>query len=290
MTDATALLLVGHGTRSAAGVRQYWELAAGIGARAPGLTIGGGFIELAKPALDAAVDDLAERGMRTIVAVPLVLLGAGHMKDDGPAVLARARQRHPDLHFAYGRHLGIHPLVLDTAEQRARAAIGMGDPADWAVALIGRGSSDPDANSDLYKVARLLGDSRGFGLVEPGFVSLARPSVTDVLERCRRLGARRVAVVPYFLFTGDLVARIRKQAAAWERTHPGLEVRCGPELGPDSRIAALVLERHQEALVGAARMNCDCCIYRAPLPGYESLVARPVAVDRHDHDHDHGGR
>jgi sirohydrochlorin ferrochelatase len=171
--------------------------------------------------------------------------------------------------FAYGRHLGIHPLVLAVAEDRIMAAIGDHDPAQTAVVLVSRGSSDPDANADLYKVARLLWDSRGPAMVEPAFVSLARPSVSDALERCRLLGASRIVVVPYFLFTGVLVDRIADQVAAWAAAHPGIDVRPGPHLGADPRVAELVLARYSEALAGGAHMNCDLCVYRHPLPGYE---------------------
>jgi len=45
-------------------------------------------------------------------------------------------------------------------------------------------------------------------------------------------------------------------------------VRVGPELGPDPRLARLVLERYREAIEGDVRMNCDCCKYRVALPGY----------------------
>src|SRR5206468_1702732 len=84
-----------------------------------------------------------------VVGVPLVLLGAGHMKLDGPAALDRGRRRHPDVHFDYGRALAIHPLVLDVAAARV--------PRDAdAVVVVGRGSSDPDANADLFKIGRLL--------------------------------------------------------------------------------------------------------------------------------------
>src|SRR5438094_2564937 len=209
-----ALLLVGHGSRSAAGVAEYWELAAAVRAQAPDLRVGCGFIELAEPDLDTAIDDLVAGGATSVAAVPLVLLGAGHLKDDGPATLARGRERHPHVRFAYGRDLGIHPLVLDVATDRIHTAVG-DDPGDWAVVVVGRGSSDPDANADLYKVSRLLWDSRRVDLVEPAFVSLAPPSVPDALDRCYRLGARRIAVFPYFLFTGVLVERIRAQTHAW---------------------------------------------------------------------------
>lgn len=271
MADTPALLIVGHGSRSTAGVAEYWDLARVVSQTAPELDVGCGFIELASPDLDTAVDRLVERGAASVVAVPLVLLGAGHMKDDGPAALHRGRHRHPAVRFAYGRQLGLHPLVLAVAEDRIRAAVDEddGDPATTAVVLVSRGSSDPDANADLYKVARLLWDSRGLALVEPAFVSLAEPGVPAALERCRRLGATRIVVVPYFLFTGILVDRIAAQVAEWASGHPGIDARPGPHLGADPRIARLVLERYREALAGGAHMNCDLCVYRHVLPGYE---------------------
>lgn len=283
--QAPALLLVGHGSRSAKGVAAYWEFAAVLRDRAPDLRIGCGFIELSEPDLDTAIDDLVAGGATSVIAVPLVLLGAGHLKSDGPAALARGRQRHPGVSFAYARDLGIHPSVLAVAEERIKH-----NAAADAVVLVSRGSSDPDANSDLYKVGRLLADSRGLGLVEPAFVSLAPPDVAAALERCRRLGASSIAVVPYFLFTGVLVDRIEAQAAEWAASHPGIAVRVGPELGPDPRIADLVLERYHEARRGEARMNCDCCIYRVALPGYESKVGAPASSGHgHHHHHDEGG-
>jgi sirohydrochlorin ferrochelatase len=267
VADHPALLLVGHGSRSAAGVKEYWALADLMRRHEPSVPVVGGFIELAQPDLDAAVDDAVASGAGAVVAVPLVLLGAGHMKDDGPAALARARRRHPGVEFRYGRSLHIHPLVLAVAADRIAEAAAGWSRDHTSVVLVGRGSSDPDANADLYKVARLLQDSGGMAGVEPAFVSLASPSVADALERCRRLGAMRVAVVPYFLFTGVLVHRIRHQARGWQAGHQTIQVGLGNHLGADLRIAQLVWERYREALAGDARMNCDCCIHRAPLPG-----------------------
>ncbi|MGI8810253.1 MAG: sirohydrochlorin chelatase [Acidimicrobiales bacterium] len=269
MAESPALLIVGHGSRSAAGVAEYWDLARVVSATAPELDVGCGFIELASPDLDTAVDRLVARGAASVVAVPLVLLGAGHMKDDGPAALHRGRHRHPAVRFAYGRQLGLHPLVLAVAEDRIRTAVGDDDPGDTAIVLVSRGSSDPDANADLYKVARLLWDSRGLAMVEPAFVSLAQPSVPAALDRCRLLGAARIVVVPYFLFTGILVDRITDQVAEWGSAHPEVDARPGRHLGADPRIAQLVLERYREALAGDAHMNCDLCVYRHALPGYE---------------------
>jgi sirohydrochlorin ferrochelatase len=156
------------------------------------------------------------------------------------------------------------------------------------VVVVGRGSTDPDANADLVKAARLLADGRrlatggpeerpagptpALGFVEAAFVSLARPAVADALDRCRALGARRIGVVPYFLCTGLLVERIGEQARAWAVNHPDTEVVVGQHMGIDQRLVELVWTRYDEALGAHVTMNCDGCLYRTPLPGYEDRV------------------
>lgn len=276
-----AMLVVGHGSRDADGVDEFWELAGTIRAAAGDLLTGFGFIELASPTVDEAIDDLVAGGATEIVSVPLVLLAAGHLKNDGPAALARARARHPDVHFSLARDLGIEPHVLEIAADRIRDAAGATDPEKLGVALIGRGCSDPDACADLWKVSRLLADGRGLGTVEPGFVSVAAPSVPETLERLRLLGAGTAVVAPFFLFAGVLRNRIYREAAAWAQEHPEVEVRGSDHLGPDPRLARLVLERYREAQAGDVRMNCDLCAYRVQLPGYESKVGTPISLTPH---------
>ncbi len=275
------MLVVGHGSRDAAGVAEFWELAKTIRATAGELLTGFGFIELAAPTVDEAIDELVALGATEIVSVPLVLLAAGHLKNDGPSALARARARHPGVRFVLGRDLGIEPRVLEIATDRIRDTAGDADPEKLGVALIGRGCSDPDACADLWKVSRLLADGRGLGTVEPGFVSVATPSVPQTLERLRLLGVGTAVLAPFFLFTGVLRNRISAEAAAWAREHPEVEVRGAGHLGPDPRLARLVLERYREARAGDVRMNCDLCAYRVQLPGYESQVGTPISLTPH---------
>jgi energy-coupling factor transporter ATP-binding protein EcfA2/sirohydrochlorin ferrochelatase len=277
----TDLLLIGHGSRDPAAAKEFGAMVELVEARLAGRRVAGGFLELSDPPIDAAVDDLVAAGADDVVAVPYVLFGAGHLKDDGPAVLARARRRHPGVRFRLARDLGTHPAVLDVAEERARAVLARlpdGDDAGTAVVLVGRGSTDPDACAEMVKFARLLGDGRGLGLVEAAFVSMTRPSVSEALDRCRRLGARRVAVVPLFLFPGVLVDRIGEQAAAFAAEHPDLTVAVGDPLGPHPRLADLVVERFGEPQTGDVRMNCDVCSYRVRLPGFEERVGTPLSL------------
>ena len=289
-----ALLLAAHGTTDQAGVDAFAALTERVGklAAADGTRVAGGFIELSEPPLREAVAGLAAAapgppaagGKVSMVAVPLMLSAAGHAKGDIPAALARERTRHPGLSWTYARPLGPHPALLDLLADRIAAVSGPDAPA---VLLVGRGSTDPDANADVVKTARLLWEGRDYPLAETAFVSLARPDVAQGLERCRLLGARRIVVARYFLFPGVLPDRVAEQAAAYAAAHPELDIRCTDVLGDCDEIAALVYERYHEALAGDIRMNCDVCVYRIAMPGFEHRVGEPQHPHDHPHDHVH---
>jgi sirohydrochlorin cobaltochelatase len=283
------LLLVGHGTRDPAGVAAFTAFTARLAAAfaMQGIDVAGGFIELSDPPLRDAVTELTRRGHRRVVAVPLVLSAASHAKSDIPAALARERARHPGLDWSYGRPLGPHPVLLELLAERVAA---QHEPAAGrsasAVLLVGRGSTDPDANAEVCKTARLLWEGRDYAFAETAFVSLASPDVPAGLERCRLLGAGQVIVARYFLFPGILPDRIADQAGAYGTAHPDVDVRCTDVLGDTDELAGLVAERYHEALAGDIRMNCDVCAYRTALPGFEHRVG--AAQQPHAHPHDDG--
>ncbi|MDO0928308.1 sirohydrochlorin chelatase [Streptomyces sp. TG1A-8] len=302
-TPPPALLIAGHGTRDEAGAEAFRDFVRELGRRHPHLPVAGGFIELSPPPLGEAVAELVERGVRRFAAVPLMLVSAGHAKGDIPAALAREKERHPGISYTYGRPLGPHPALLRVLERRLEEALAgtSGERSDVTVLLVGRGSTDPDANAEVHKAARLLWEGRGYAGVETAFVSLAAPDVPSGLDRCARLGARRIVVLPYFLFTGILPDRVERQARDWAAAHPELEVRSADVVGPEPELLDLVMERYEEAVGGDLRMNCDSCVYRIALPGFEDKVGLPQQPhfhpdddghhhgDGHGHGHHHGG-
>ena len=278
MTSDPALLIVGHGTRSTVGAAQFRAFVDRVRARAGGLPVDGGFIELSAPPVADAVARLVAAGHRRLGVVPLTLVAAGHAKGDIPGSLARETQRHPGLTYAYGRPLGPHPTLLTMLADRIAAVRG---PGPTTVLLVGRGSTDPDANAEVAKLARLLREGRAYTDVEFAFISLAEPGVPAGLERARRLGATSVVVAPYFLFGGLLPDRVAAQARAWAADHPEVTVAVAGLLGDTDELADLVLERYREALAGDIRMNCDTCMYRVALPGFEHRLG----AAQHPHDH-----
>jgi sirohydrochlorin cobaltochelatase len=285
-----ALLIIGHGSRDPRGAREFHELVAMVRERAPALAVEGGFIELSRPPISECVKRLAEGGARNIAAVPLMLLAAGHAKDDVPATLVREKMAHPEVQFRYGRALGIRPELLLLIDERISAVVPEEEKKETAVLIVGRGSSDPDANSDLAKISRLFYEGRPYPLVEAGYVSLTPPNVVEGLERLKRLGARRIAVFSYFLFTGILEERICRQSEEFAAANPEVAISYTGYFGPHEKVVDLLLERYHEALSGDIRMNCDVCVHRVALPGFEKKVGAPATPHYHPNEpgHSHG--
>ena len=169
------------------------------------------------------------------------------------------------------------------------------------LAVVGRGTSDPDANGNVAKVARMLWEGMGFGWAEVGYSGVAHPRVDALLERAARLGLRRIVVFPYFLFTGVLVRRIYAQTDVVAARHPEIEFVKAGYLNDHPLVLDTFVERIQGIAAGDVNMNCLLCKYRERIIGHETAVGAPqrahhhhVEGDRHGrahhhhhHDHDH---
>ncbi|QFQ96366.1 sirohydrochlorin chelatase [Streptomyces phaeolivaceus] len=288
ITPPPALLIAGHGSRDDAGAEGFRDLLRELGRRHPELRVGGGFAEPFRPGLGEAVAELVERGVRRFVVVPLAWEPAGRAEADVAAALAQVRERHPEVSYGLGRPPGPRPALLDLLERRVEEALGSasprtpGDRADVTVLLVGHGSLDPEANAEVHRAARLLWEGRGYGGVEPAFVSSAAPDVPSGLDRCVRLGARRIVVLPYFPLGGVPADRVRQQTEGWAAARPEIGVRSADVVGPEPELLDLIVERYREALEGGPRMNRVAGLPRQP-------QGRPDDDGQHGHDHHHWG-
>ena len=273
----TGILLVGHGTRSAEGRRELLQIGNMVESAVGGVTVETGFLELCEPTAGDALDRLVARGARQVSVVPLMLNAAGHAKSDVPAVVLEGRQRHPGVHLTYGRALGVDHVTISVARRRILAAGGDGA----SLLVVARGTSEPEANADGARVARLLAELTSAPFVVTGFSGLTWPLVPDALDQCRRLGAASIVQFAWYLCTGVLVDRMREQGEEWSG-HTGIPVRWAGHLGPDADLVPLIVARAAEALEGAVVMSCDLCSYRAPFPGLENRVGQPAGVG-HSH-------
>ena len=218
------VLLAGHGTRDAAGVAGFLELARQVAAREPQLPIEPCFLELAKPDIAAGLAALKKRGVERVVTMPLLLFAAGHAKHDIPTAVAAAAAPLSLIPLAQTPHLGCHPLVVELSALRYAEALAGRPPVEAAetlLLLIGRGSTDPEAIAEMEQfgacrraAAYQAVGQPPLGRVEICYAALARPTLAEGLATAATAGARRVVVQPHLLFEGKLISDIRRQVAA----------------------------------------------------------------------------
>ncbi|MCG8351363.1 MAG: sirohydrochlorin chelatase [Chloroflexales bacterium] len=282
--ERSALLLVGHGTADPAGQAEYERLAALLSDRLMTF-VQPCFLELADPPIAQAIDECVTAGFQHIVALPLLLGAASHQKNDIPTALNLARARWPEVSIYYGTPLGAQYTLVCTLAERvdlARAAANTQiPPEETALAIIGRGSRDPDSNAEVARIARLLWEGRGYGWVEYGFYGLSQPDTAVTLDRCVALGAKQVVVLPYLLFTGRIHQRIGILVEAAQQRHREIAFLLAEHLGEHPGVIAAIRQRYEEALNDTATMNCDVCKYRQLMPGFTAEFGLPQTSDHH---------
>jgi len=307
MTEKVGVMLCGHGSRDAGAVQEFGDLAQYLKGRLTDFEVEYGYLEFARPIIREGLDKLRAAGCRRVLAIPGMLFAAGHAKNDIPSVLNAYQARHDGLQIDYGRELAIDLKMIRAAGDRVREAIDVagGDVPlhETLLVVVGRGASDPDANSNVAKVTRMLWEGLGLGWAETAYSGVTFPLVEPALDHAARLGYRRIVVFPYFLFTGILVERIYHYTDQVAARHPEIEFIKAPYLNDHPLVLETVESRVAEILDGTNNMNCQLCKYREQVLGFEADVGRAQEShhhhvegagvdsengDGHHHHHDHG--
>ena len=305
-------MVCGHGSRDEGAVAEFEKLAVAIRDRADGIPVEYGFLEFATPVIKEGLAALVDQGVTDVLAVPGMLFAAGHAKNDIPSVLNTWAAGADGIDIRYGRELAIDLKMLRAAADRIQEALdAAGDDVpieETMLVVVGRGASDPDANSNVAKVMRMLWEGFGFGWGETAYSGVTFPLVEPGLEHAAKLGYRRIVVFPYFLFTGVLVRRIYDYTDAVAARHPDIEFIKAPYLNDHPMVIETFMERIDEIRSGENNMNCQLCKYREQVLGFEAEVGLAQEshhhhvegigtsdapsqghqhANEHDHDHDH---
>jgi sirohydrochlorin cobaltochelatase len=288
LPQSRPLLAIGHGTRDADGRQTFLDFIATYQAADRSRPVIPCFLELTEPTIQEGVDLCVEQGYTELSALPILLFAARHNKFDVTNELDRARERHPQVTFHYGRHFGITPGLLDLWQER----LALLDTPEWnpqqidrsetVLLFVGRGSSDPDANGDAFKMARMLWEGSGYKTIEICFIGITHPRLEEGFHRARYYNPKRIIVLPYFLFTGALVKKIFRIAEEQQALFPDVPIVALPEIGIVSELLQIVRDREIETHLGQVQMNCEMCKFRRAFS-----AANPHAGHHHHDDHHH---
>ena len=313
MEEKYGVMVCGHGSRDEDAVSEFLNFAKKLKNQLLQYELDWGFLEFANPVIKSGLDSLREKGIREIMSVPVMLFAAGHAKNDIPSVLNAYQAQYPELSISYGRELGIDLKLIRAAGERVKDAIERADgdisPEETLLMVVGRGASDPDANSNVSKVTRMLWEGLGLGWAETAYSGVTFPLIKPGLEHASKLGYKRIVVFPYFLFTGILVKRIYQYTDMVAAEHPEIQFVKASYLNDHPLVLDTFSERVEEIRNGVNNMNCKLCKYREQFLGFENEVGLRqeshhhhvegigtghshsqghVHSHNHDHPHDHG--
>ncbi len=284
----TGVMICGHGSRSQSAVDEFKVLAEKLPAYLPSdWMVDYGYLEFANPVIRVGLDALRDAGCDRILAVPGMLFAAMHAKNDIPTVLNTYAAEH-GIDVRYGRELGVDPKMIAASADRITQAVAQANADHGEVPLhetclvvIGRGASDPDANGNVSKVARMLWEGLGFGWCEVGYSGVTFPLVEPCLQHVARLPYKRVVVFPYFLFSGILIDRIYGFTDQVAAEYPHLQFVKAGYLGDHPKVLETFAERITEQVGEVPPPNCATCKYRTQILGFEAEVGAPQESHHH---------
>ena len=127
----------------------------------------------------------------------------------------------------------------------------------------------------------MLWEGIGFGWGEVCYSGVTFPLVAPGLEHAVRLGYRRIVVFPYFLFTGVLVKRIYAITDQIAEQFPDIEFLKAGYLNDHPKVIDTFEARIHGIGTGDNAMNCQLCIYREQVVGFEALQGLPQMSHHH---------
>jgi sirohydrochlorin cobaltochelatase len=271
--DGGAVLVVGHGTRNPVGASQLLNLVAQMqsvtekSGQFQNTCFQGCFLELAEPSIQQAMEQLANRGVRRIIVVPVLLFTAAHAKEDIPESVASAAELFGIQVVKQTSSLGTHSSVLSLVHERfqevARLEQGSACPQKACalvkctrsgcdgsgilqgrigLAMVGRGTSDESALAQMRKLTSLHADRLQLRHCQTGFFAGGRPSVDELLQEAVSWDCDTVVVQPHLLFEGELVNQLRAKVSLMQCLSPNKNWLMTRTLGADPLLAETLVQ------------------------------------------------
>ncbi len=270
------ILLCGHGSRTKTGTAAFKKMVNTLKSRYSEYEVDYGFLEFNHPLYEAAVERMYQKGIRDIIALPVILFAGSHAKNDIPYELNTIQSYYPDLRIRMGKHLGVSTFLLQLAQQLLEEKERELPPIprrETCLVVVGRGTTDPDANSDVHKLCSMLSEGMGYGFATVGYSGMAYPSVPETLKLVEKLNFKRTMVIPFFFFTGVLLERIYAAVEDFERGSENQYHYTKP-FGSDELVLKAFDERLEQVKEGTGNMNCQLCKYRKQIIGFEQELGK----------------
>ena len=239
----TAVLLIGHGSRDKEGNEEFLRLVEAVRSRLPGSSVLHAYLEFEKPTIVDGIHQCVQGGAERLLIAPVILFAAKHAKEDIPREIEKGLDIGLRVPYCYLEPFGAQLEMVEKVEVQIRS-LGKGQSLN-RVLFVGRGSSDRAANQDFIDLVHLFARMYQYPQVEYCFMAFEKPSLEEKIEALSS-GSENWIVVPYFLFTGSLLSRLRESVRKIDLS--GSRFRLLEPLGKDTQLADILYQKVQTVL------------------------------------------
>jgi len=118
---------------------------------------------------------------------------------------------------------------------------------ETAVILLSHGSRLPEAKTTLEAYQNMVKSTGLFGIVEAASLQFNQPDLSASLAKVVDMGAKRIIVMPLFLYQGMHMQRdIPELLTGEQQKYPGVEIFLAGNIGADQRMGQIILDRIRE--------------------------------------------
>ena len=226
------MVLTAHGSADPRSAATTHAVADQIRLLRPGLDVRVAFCEKSTPNLRDVLIGLDGPA----VVTPLLLASAYHARVDIPAIISDTAAD-----VLQADTLGEDPHLIAVLRHRLSELNVEQENTDTGVLVVAVGSSHTEANTGTATVAEALALGSSWAGVRIAYATGPQPSVDEGIEELRLLGARRIALAPWFIAPGRITDRVAAIASA-----AGIPM--ADTLGAHPLVATTVLDRLDRAI------------------------------------------
>ncbi len=238
LSQSSACLLVSHGSRDPRPQAAIAQLAQQVQQKmsasdSQSSLVGAAVLECAPLPLHEQIQQFSQtaivQGICHIQLVPLFLIPGVHVMEDIPEQVTIAQQALGEtVTIALSPHIGTHPSLEKLLANRLAQL-----SAD-AYILMSHGSRRSGGNQPVEALASKIGAVSAYWSVAP--------KLEARLQELAQSGCQKIAILPYFLFTGGITDAIAQTVAQLSHQFPDLELDLKNPLEDDDDLAQLVLD------------------------------------------------
>ncbi len=123
MSIKTGVVVLAHGSKVRSGNEGLFKIVEMLRAMRKWDMVEACFLQLAKPGLTEAVEDIIGRGAERVVVMPLLLFSGNHVMKDIPEEIEKEQKKFPEVKFCYAKSIGADERIAQITRERIEAAI-----------------------------------------------------------------------------------------------------------------------------------------------------------------------